>query len=72
MPVRVLDRKREDGHNSEAIDKLRRQFQVSGFPTLVVLAADGTVLGRLEGYSGNLTEVRQVLKQALTASSPPR
>jgi thioredoxin-related protein len=69
VPVRVLDRKREDGRNNEAVETLRARFQVEGFPTLIVLGPDGTVRARLEGYSGNLTEVRQTLSQALTASS---
>jgi thioredoxin-related protein len=72
VPVRVLDRKREDGDNSEAIEKLRERFQVGGFPTLIVVGPDGSERARLAGYSGNLTEVRRVLSQSLTASSRPR
>ncbi|HEX6973506.1 MAG TPA: thioredoxin family protein, partial [Vicinamibacterales bacterium] len=69
VPVRVLDRKREDGRNNEAVEKLRARFQIEGFPTLIVLGPDGTVRARLEGYSGNLTEVRHMLSQSLTTPS---
>ncbi|MDB6021779.1 MAG: trxA [Pedosphaera sp.] len=31
---------------------LSEKYKVEGFPTLVVLGADGAVLGKIEGYSG--------------------
>lgn len=65
VPVRVLDRKREDGRNDETVEQLRERFQVTGFPTLVVVAPDGAVLARLVGYSGNLTEVRDALNKSV-------
>ena len=49
---RVVDRKREDGKNSPAIDELERRYSVSAFPTLVVATSDGRLIARLEGYPG--------------------
>ncbi len=69
VPVRVLDRKREDGRNDEIVEQLRGRFKVTGFPTLVVVAPDGTVLARLVGYSGNLTEVREALNRSVTGAT---
>jgi thiol:disulfide interchange protein len=37
LPVRVIDRSREDGQNPAAVDSLERLFQVQSFPTLVVV-----------------------------------
>lgn len=69
VPVRVLDRKREDGQNDETVAELRERFKVTGFPTLVVVAPDGRVLTRVVGYSGNLTEVRQALSQSVAGAA---
>jgi thiol:disulfide interchange protein len=52
VPVRVLDRQREDGANPPAVEALEERFAVGAFPTLVVARPDGTVLARLEGYQG--------------------
>src|SRR5690349_2894645 len=35
VPVHVVDRQREDGHNSALVDSLQRAHAVSAFPTLV-------------------------------------
>ena len=49
---RVVDRRREDGKNSPAIDELERRYSVNGFPTLVVATSDGRLIARLDGYPG--------------------
>ena len=36
VPVRILDRTREDGSNASAVDSLRSVFAVVAFPTLVI------------------------------------
>lgn len=73
VPVRVLDREREEGRNTETVDQLQKRFEVTGFPTLVVVGPDGNVLSRVVGYSGNLTEVRSKLGTTLTgATAQPR
>lgn len=52
VPVRVLDRQREAGRNSAIVDSLQRAHEVTAFPTLVIVGADGKALDRLEGYPG--------------------
>lgn len=52
VPVEVVDRQREDGHNSGVVDSLERVHDARAFPTLVVVGADGKAIDRLEGYPG--------------------
>lgn len=52
VPVRVVDRKREEGRNPAIVDSLQRAHGVSAFPTLVVVDANGRTVDRLEGYPG--------------------
>lgn len=52
VPVRVLDRQHEEGRNSAIVDSLQRAHQVTAFPTLVIVGADGKAFDRLEGYPG--------------------
>jgi thioredoxin-related protein len=44
IPIRVLDRKREEGRNSEPVDQLEQRYAIRGFPTLVFV--DAFVLAR--------------------------
>ena len=50
VPVRIVDRAREDGRNAPDVDELQRRYEISGFPTLVVAAPDGRLIGKHEGY----------------------
>ena len=52
VPVRIVDREREDGKNSAPVEELERRFSVSALPTLVVASHDGRLLGKSEGYAG--------------------
>jgi thiol:disulfide interchange protein len=52
IPVRVVDRKREDGRNSPEVDELQQRFSVNAFPTLVFADANGTARGRMQGFGG--------------------
>lgn len=52
VPARVVDRQREDGTNPPDVAELQRRYEVTGFPTLVVAAPDGRLLGKVEGYAG--------------------
>ena len=50
VPVRIVDRAREDGRNAPDVADLQRRYEVTGFPTLVVAAPDGRLIGKHEGY----------------------
>ena len=52
VPVRVVDRRREDGHNPAIVDSLQRVHDVRAFPTLVVVGPDGKAIDRMEGFPG--------------------
>jgi thiol:disulfide interchange protein len=52
VPVRVLDRQREQGRNAGWVDSLQARYRVAAFPTLVVADAAGTTSSRFEGYMG--------------------
>jgi thioredoxin-related protein len=52
VPVRVIDRQQEDGANAPEIDELQRLYAVRAFPTLIAATAQGTLIGRVEGYGG--------------------
>ena len=52
VPVRVLDRQREEGHNARWVDSLQARYRVSSFPTLIVAGPDGRETSRLEGFLG--------------------
>ncbi|HEV2104385.1 MAG TPA: thioredoxin family protein [Candidatus Eisenbacteria bacterium] len=52
VPVRVLDRQREEGRNPALVDSLQRAFDVEAFPTLVIVGADGGTPQRSAGYEG--------------------
>ena len=52
VPVHVIDRTREEGHNSVLVDSLQRVHDVNAFPTIVIVGADGKAIDRTEGYPG--------------------
>jgi thiol:disulfide interchange protein len=52
VAVRVIDREREDGKNTPAIEALQKRYSVTAFPTLVAADASGQELARMEGYGG--------------------
>lgn len=52
IPVRVVDRQREDGRNAPEVDELQRRYSVRAFPTLVWVDRHGAARGRMEGFSG--------------------
>lgn len=51
VPVKVVDRMREDGRNAADVQGLLKSTQVTAFPTLVVVHADGIAAVRNVGYS---------------------
>ena len=52
VPVRVLDRSREDGQNIAVVDSLQRFYRVDAFPTLVVAWPDREEYQSTSGYMG--------------------
>jgi thiol:disulfide interchange protein len=52
VPVQIVDRQQEDGRNAPFVDSLQRAFNVTAFPTLVVVDSAGRAVERLEGYPG--------------------
>jgi thiol:disulfide interchange protein len=51
LPVKVVDRRQEEGANGPAEAALIKRFAVDGFPTLVV-DRPGRPAARLDGYTG--------------------
>lgn len=51
VPVRVVDRTREEGKNTPEVQELIRSANVTGFPTLLVVRPDGKAAVRSIGYS---------------------
>jgi thiol:disulfide interchange protein len=70
VPVRVLDRTREDGRNPYDVGVLQQRYHIEAFPTLVVVAADGRELGRVEGYPGKAATLQQLTRARAAALVP--
>lgn len=58
VPIRIVDREREDGRNAPPIEDLERRYSVSAFPTLIVAAPDGRLIAKTEGFGGRDRLVR--------------
>lgn len=71
VPVRVLDRTHEDGANLPEVAALQQRYQVEAFPTLIVAAADGSELGRVEGYPGRDGLMKELRNKWIRAQAPP-
>jgi thiol:disulfide interchange protein len=67
VPVHVVDRQQEDGHNPALVDSLQRAHRVSAFPTLVVVGADGRAVDRMEGFEGAQPMVKWVSQAGMKA-----
>jgi thiol:disulfide interchange protein len=63
IPVKVVDRQREEG-NSPNVDALERHYNVSGFPIVQFVDATGRPLARMEGFRG-VAEFERVMGNAL-------
>jgi thiol:disulfide interchange protein len=72
VPVRVLDRQREEGHNAAWVDSLQTHYGVNAFPTLIADRADGTGEPvRLEGYMGRDLTLQRLATAAATLGGDP-
>jgi hypothetical protein len=58
LPVRIVDREREEGKNPAPIADLQRRYSVAAFPTLVVAGPDGREIAKVEGYRGKENLIR--------------
>ena len=65
VPVRVLDREREEGKNPPVVDELQHRYGVEAFPTLVAADSSGKEIARFEGWGGK-DGLRQFLERAKT------
>jgi thiol:disulfide interchange protein len=52
VPVRVIDRQREQGRNPPDVDRLQNAYRISAFPTLVVARPDDPSFKSISGYRG--------------------
>lgn len=52
IPIRAVDRQREEGRNSDDVAGLQRRFGVRGFPTVVIADKSGGERARMEGFGG--------------------
>lgn len=68
VPVRVLDRAREDGRNSPEVAALQARFRVKAFPTLVVVPAGGGEPLMLEGYPGRAQTIQWLSRSGIRMS----
>ena len=60
LPVRVLDRMREEGGNAPEVDSLQRRFRVRSFPTLVVVPHGGGDPVVIVGYQGKRSTIQRL------------
>jgi uncharacterized protein YyaL (SSP411 family) len=58
VPVRMIDRRREDGRNSAVMDSLQSAYGVTGFPTLVVVFPETGRHASMSGYSDKDKTIR--------------
>lgn len=63
IPVKVVDRQREEG-NTANVDALERHYNVTGFPIVQFVDVTGRPLARMEGFRG-VAEFERVMGTAL-------
>ena len=71
LPVRVLDRTREEGRNAPAVDSLERRFRVTSFPTLVVVPPGGGDPVVIVGYQGKRPTIQRLRAARVEGMMPP-
>jgi thiol:disulfide interchange protein len=71
LPVRVLDRMREEGRNTAAVDSLQQRFRVNSFPTLVVVPARGGDPIVIVGYEGKSSTIQKLRAAQVQGLLPP-
>ncbi|HEY3214976.1 MAG TPA: DUF255 domain-containing protein [Candidatus Eisenbacteria bacterium] len=72
VPVRVLDRQREEGRNAPDVEALQARFGIEAFPTLVVVSAAGGEPFQLRGYPGKVATTQALFQAGLKAGRAVR
>jgi thiol:disulfide interchange protein len=65
VPVRLLDRRREEGRNPAAVDSLQARYDITSFPTLVVAWPDSGRPVVLAGYRGQTNTMQQLTESRM-------
>jgi thiol:disulfide interchange protein len=71
LPIRVLDRMREEGRNAPEVDSLQQRFRVSSFPTLVVVPHGGGDPVVIVGYEGKGSLIQRLRAARVEGMLPP-
>ncbi len=71
LPVRVLDRMREEGRNAAVVDSLQRRFRINSFPTLVVVPPGGGDPVVIVGYEGKGPTMQRLRSARVKGFLPP-
>jgi protein disulfide-isomerase len=64
IPVSIVDRIRENGHNPPEIENLQNRFGVNAFPTLVVFSPATGRMVRTQGFGGADQTVQWITEAA--------
>ena len=52
IPVRLVDRQREEGSNPPHVARLQNLYNVRAFPTVILVDVNGNLKKRIQGYGG--------------------
>jgi len=72
VPVRVMDRVREEGRNPPVVGALQARYRVTGFPTLVIVSPDGGEPVTIEGYPGRAELTRRLTEAGIRTRATTR
>ncbi len=50
VPVRVMDRSREDGRNKPIVERLQAKYEIGAFPTMILTTHDLSRSAQIVGY----------------------
>jgi thiol:disulfide interchange protein len=64
IPVSVVDRSREEGHNPAQTDELQARYRIDAFPTLVVFSPASGRVQQTAGYGGGDATLRWIEEAA--------
>jgi len=67
VPVRVVDRQREEGRNPHDVEMLQKRYGVEAFPTLVVVDWTSGDHQKLEGYAGKQNLIQELSRLGVQA-----